>query len=156
MSLGPGEERQFRKLLKANEIFGGLDESDVAVLVRKATVIPFKKDSVIFRQGQKGEAFYFLASGKLYVFVEKRGAQVLVAEVFPGEFIGEMTLFHDWGRWATVTAQENSVLFMLEKEDIRAMLDRYPDIRARLEELIDIRIQNEMYFVGDPGFDIRP
>jgi len=143
--------RRFRNLLQSSDIFGALSEEDRELLIRKATAISFRKGSFIFRQGVKGEAFYFVASGKLYVFVDKRGAQVHIAEVLPGEFIGEMTLYQDWGRWATVTAHEDTVLFMLQKVDIRLVLDRCPAARAALEHLIIRRVENEMYFIGDPA-----
>ncbi len=107
-------------------------------LAGKATIRTFKKDEVVFRQGDVGDAFYLVRSGS--VKVSKRGVhgnkekEVVVNYIPTGRYFGEMALLDpaDPTRKATVTATKQTEVIQVMKEDFDAMLAQNPEVAAQL------------------------
>ncbi len=69
--------------------------------------VTFKAGSVIFKEGEKADAVYFLESGTVEVSKNDRGTKVILAKLGKDAVFGEMALIDKKPRSATVTAIEN-------------------------------------------------
>jgi CRP-like cAMP-binding protein len=88
------------------DVFRQTPPEAVDALLADAEQVRFAPDDVLFRQGEPlGGAAVLLLSGRLTVSVESGGARRNMADVWPGEFVGEGALFSRGAvRTATVTA----------------------------------------------------
>ncbi|WP_127715101.1 Crp/Fnr family transcriptional regulator [Halobacteriovorax sp. HLS] len=90
-------------------------------------VINFKKDAVLFIEGEASSFMYIIAKGRIGILKENDGKVMPLAIVGEKSFIGEMSLFNDEKRSATAVALEDSEVFMIKKSDIKKVLKNCPE-----------------------------
>jgi len=66
----------------------------------------YPMETEIIRQGEIGEKFYIIRSGKVEVIIEKDGQRDVVGQLGPGDFFGELALLRKEPRAATIKAIE--------------------------------------------------
>ncbi|HEY5038208.1 MAG TPA: cyclic nucleotide-binding domain-containing protein [bacterium] len=93
----------------------------------------------IIKQGDPGNAFYFIASGKVSVWVNKDSYRAKAAELRADNYFGEMALISNEPRSATVMAEELTELFVLEKPDFDMILMKNPAIAEKIRKAYEQR-----------------
>ena len=107
------------------DLFAELDREDLERLAKVTIVRDFKQGDVIVREGELGVAFYVVAQGRVEVVKGLGGAmEQVVAEVGPNSFFGEMALFDNQVRSASVRAAEDTQCYVLAKWDFTVELTR--------------------------------
>jgi len=84
--------------------------------------------TVIFRQGDQGDKFYLIRTGSVRVFREDGGLETELSVLRAGDDFGEMALFMDEPRSATVAALEETRLMVLSKEQFQRILKGFPQV----------------------------
>jgi CRP/FNR family cyclic AMP-dependent transcriptional regulator len=74
-----------------------------------------KAGEVIFKEGSHGDAVYILSSGKVEISKIVEGKKIVFGILEPGEIFGEMSYLDPAPRSTTVTALEDTVLELLDK-----------------------------------------
>ena len=122
-------------------LFPGTPEALLGELVDKAVVQSLGKDAVVFRQGEKAEAFYLIRNGMVKISKKSGDKEVVLSYLVAGNFFGEAALFSDANRTATVTTIFPTDLIKLSKRDFDNFLAAHPDLReAPLRKLEERRI----------------
>ena len=80
------------------------------------------------REGETGETFFVIASGRASVSI----AGTPVGELGPGGFFGEMALLDGGPRIATVTATTPMELVVVLRSDFQALLTSAPSVALRM------------------------
>ncbi len=93
----------------------------------------------IIRQGDPGDAFYLIASGRVSVWVNKGKERVRVVGLRSDEYFGEMALISNEPRNATVVAEMLTELFILEKYNFDNLLMKNPAIADKLRKAYEQR-----------------
>lgn len=75
----------------------------------------YKAGDVIFRRGEPGDHAYFIERGTVDVIIEKDGADFVIAQLGPGEIIGEMSMIDDAPRSADVVATGDTELIVIQR-----------------------------------------
>jgi len=125
-----------------SSIFKGLTQKEKEIIDQNHTVLHFKKNSLLFKEGEKSRGLICLASGKVKVFKEGVGGrQQIVKMVRIQGFIGYRGLFSDHQWPVSATAIEDSTICILEKNSLVRILKKNADlglkfIRLLSEELI--------------------
>lgn len=124
-------------LLKSISIFSACGPNHLAELARLLEEVDIPDGKVITREGDIAHEMFLIASGKARV---ERGGRP-VAEIGPGEIIGEMALISEGRRNATVTADGPVKAFVAGHREFHSMMDRYPDFRLRVLEGLASKIR---------------
>ncbi len=99
--------------------------------------------SPVIRQGDQGDAVYFIEQGRCDILVEKEdGKQFKVAERGPGEMIGEMALVTEEPRQAHVIAATDLELWKLTRNRFVALVEEHRDVQEFLTELVASRLES--------------
>ncbi|TAL04765.1 MAG: cyclic nucleotide-binding domain-containing protein [Rhodospirillaceae bacterium] len=99
-------------------------------------IVAFPKGSVLFKQGDKGEAAYILNSGTVGLYRESLGRRVPLASVRRGEMFGEMAATDGSPRLASAFAIEDSVLMVIPAAAMRdKMRTADPFVKAMIDML---------------------
>ncbi|MCP3962964.1 MAG: cyclic nucleotide-binding domain-containing protein [bacterium] len=121
-------------------IFGPLDLEVLRELEAEIEWLTLKSGQDLFRQGEPADAAYIVVSGRLRAAVETpRGEQVL-AEMGPGEMVGEMALLTGGSRSATVYAVRDAGLARLQSQGLERLIDRYPRAMLPISRIIVDRL----------------
>ncbi|MCU0595105.1 MAG: cyclic nucleotide-binding domain-containing protein, partial [Desulfobacterota bacterium] len=110
-------------------VFGELPKEkweELTHAVEKLTVAPRR---MIFRQGDPGDCFYIITSGKVRVFrKDKDGLETQLSVLGAGESFGEMALLTGEARSANVETLEETGFMVLSKEQFERILKDYPNL----------------------------
>lgn len=98
----------------------------VTELEKLATVAKHEKrghDSVLFREGEKGDQFFLITLGSVRVMKKNRdGEEEEVAHLATGSYFGEMAVIEgDHERTATIITQEQTELLTLSQTDVQRL-----------------------------------
>lgn len=83
---------------------------------------------VVFREEDFGDEMYLVRSGQISIHQELGDGPSLIETVMPGGYFGEMAIIDDLPRTATATAEVDTSLLVLHKNDFRTAVQDYPDI----------------------------
>lgn len=92
----------------------------------------YLKDEIIFDEGEKGQAIYFILQGKVLICHQGRPAEGAIAELGAGQCFGEMALLDNLPRMAQVRAAEDCTLDVLFREDFLGLIQTHSHIASKL------------------------
>ncbi len=141
--------------------FARLPAAHIENLLKRFSRITVKKGQVIVREGEEGDYYYVIESGKCRVERMIGGVSMLLAEIKSGDAFGEEALVSEAKRNATVTAISDGILLHLEKRDFLELL-REPllqkvtmdEARQRVltgAQWLDVRFPSEYQYDKLPG-----
>jgi CRP-like cAMP-binding protein len=119
---------QLRGVLRDTYFFQALKVHELDELIGGLRMIRVQEGYEIIRQGDPGDAFYLIASGRVSVWVKKGFRSSKAAELGRDDFFGEMALISNDPRSATVKAEEVTELFVLQRQDFDRILMKNPEI----------------------------
>jgi rhodanese-related sulfurtransferase len=112
-----------------SSIIGALPQEKRDEITRAVETRVVAPGTVIFRQGDPGDSFYIVNSGKIRVFRrDRQGMETDLSILGPGDSFGEMALLTGESRSANVEALEETRLVVLSKEQFDRILKDYPDL----------------------------
>lgn len=123
--------------LKYVPIFAELNEEQIEDVARVGIYRSFKKESVILFEHEDGAALFIIAKGKVKISrYSDDGREVILAVLNDSDIFGEMSLLDGFSRSATVTAMEDSDIFLVKREDFLELLKKnHGVVIALLQEL---------------------
>jgi len=87
----------------------------------------YRKDQIVFRQGDPSDAVFYIQSGKVKkTVVSEQGKEAVVAILEAGDFFGEGCLAGEALRLSTVSALTKSVIARISKADITRVIHKEP------------------------------
>jgi hypothetical protein len=116
----PDEELE---LLRGVAFLALLPAPALEALAAKAVRIPVHAGARVVREGEPGDRFYVVESGRVEVSTHGHPLGALG----PGDSFGEIALLRDVPRTATVMAVHDSKLLALERSDFLAAVTGYAD-----------------------------
>jgi len=125
------------KVLKRIPIFSSLKSEDLNRLQKLLSHHSYPKDSLIFIEKDVGNSMFLIHKGRVKISrMSEEGREVILAILRENDFFGEISLLDGMPRSASVTALEDTEMFMLKREDFLNLLKRFPKISiALLKEL---------------------
>ncbi|NOX34631.1 MAG: cyclic nucleotide-binding domain-containing protein [Deltaproteobacteria bacterium] len=106
----------------------------------------FKKDSIIFSQGDFSDSMYIIRSGAVIIYSGKREEKNFQTELGRGDFFGEMALLSDLPRNASVKVTLDATLFYLKKKDFENLISKNRHIGLFLSRLYARRLSSGFKF----------
>ena len=90
-------------------------------------IAEYRKDKIIFRQGDPSDAVFYVQSGKIKTtVVSEEGKEAVVALLGTGDFFGEGCLTGQPQRLATVSTLTDCVIVRISKTDITRVIHEEP------------------------------
>ena len=117
-------------LLERVQIFQDLDDRQRALVARSLRTQFTSPGEVVVRQGERGTAMYFIASGALEVVIEPEPVQLGT-----GDYFGEIALIYPLRRRkSTVVSKGFSRLLVLKRKDFVRLAGKDPSIEALIRK----------------------
>ena len=115
------------ELLKLVPLFSQMDDNELSGLRGIMDVEQFTAGQGIIHEDEHGDEFYVLVKGSAQVLVmDAAGNEVLVEDVGPGGFFGELSMLTDEPRAATVKATDDTTTLVLERQEFFNFLMTHP------------------------------
>ena len=106
----------------SNSPFAKLPSANIGKLLDKIDAIAVWDKEVIVQEGEEGDYFYLLESGRAQVSRLIGGISKVLAELKAGDIFGEEALISGTMRNATVVMKSNGVLLRLKKQDFLELM----------------------------------
>lgn len=105
--------------LKHIPIFEELAPADLAAISQVTIERRYKKNMIIFMEGEPGEGFHYVKSGKVKIIkMAQDGREHIINILGPGEVFAEVLLFNRGPYPATSVALEDSVIGIIKNSDL--------------------------------------
>jgi CRP-like cAMP-binding protein len=132
------------QLAKVSKLFEALDEAGRHKLLGLAKKTRHPDGHVICREGETGDEFFVLASGRVRVTADDLGESKEIAVLEKGAFFGEMAVLNHEKRSATVTALGEVELVRFPRAAVDQILAEYPAAREMLSKVGVLRSEETL------------
>jgi CRP-like cAMP-binding protein len=123
-------------LLRNVPIFAPLPPPVLERLAASAVAVTVPAGETVIAQGEHGDRFYVIESGRAEVLVDGAAPKTIGA----GDFFGEIALLRDVPRTASVRAAEELRLYALERDDFIAAVTGHAPSLAAAESVVATRL----------------
>ena len=115
----------YQTYLHSIPMFASCSAEQIDHLAQLGDAVTVTDGHAIVREGETGDTFYVVTSGKVRV---TRGDRE-IASIGPGDYFGELALFDPAPRNASITAVGSVSLVALSRSAFTAALDEMPSLR---------------------------
>lgn len=122
-------------------------------IVSTASLQEFKAGEELFKEGDEGNTLHLVRKGSLTVSKTIGGKEVVLSYLPAGNYVGEMALFGDNKRTATVRAAVNTETICLDGDEFKKLIAQDNNVRQQIESVIKARdkINVQMENAPDSG-----
>jgi CRP-like cAMP-binding protein len=114
-------------------VFSTLHPADLRRISELAVPREFEPGQVVFREGDSSDTCYIVRSGRARAVREHSDGRTITLATFgPGDIFGELAMFEDERRSATVEAVEATAAVAVLGPDMRRLMHEHPGIATRL------------------------
>ena len=131
--MGEGPSADVAELLGRVPVFATLELADLERIADVAVPRTFGPGEVVFREGDASDTCYVVRHGHARaVRTHGDGRTLTLANFGPGDIFGELAMFEDERRSATVEAIETTSVVGVLGPDMRRLMTEHPAIATRL------------------------
>ena len=130
--------------LKKIGIFEGLYVSELAAIGSATEKVSYPAGELVMREGDTGDTLYLIIEGEVSVSKESKaggGPAVEIDRIRSGDCFGEMALFREAPRSATIRTVSPSLFLVLHKSEFTQIVHEYPQIALHICRTLSGRIR---------------
>lgn len=127
-------------------LFLSLKPEERKEILNHVVLHPYKKDTVIFAEGTKGEILYLIKNGAVDVITkDKSGKEIVLSTLRENEYFGEISLIADVSRTATLKTRCYTELIELSRDALNKIVEKFPRVKEVLEESLSSRAEDTVH-----------
>lgn len=139
-------------MLNAVPLFHNLSDGQLASIGAHLAMRVFEKGEYVLREGDAADSLYVIVTGQVKVFSvdhEDPSREVILKTLGPGEFFGELPLFDQEPRSASVATLERCHLQILSYRSFQRAISTSPDIAQKVMATMARRLRAADRKIGD-------
>ena len=122
--------------LKNHPYFSYLTETERKEFSAILTVEIFKKDDIIFKQGDIGDRLFIVQDGMVRIFIIDRDNEETIAVMKQGDIFGELSLYDTQPRSAHSSALTVTSLLAISREKFDELKNKNPQIASKIFQIM--------------------
>lgn len=101
------------------------------ILAQRLRQRSLRKGQLLFRDGDLGQEMFLVRHGRMIVSKPVTGSvEQVLARLGPGDFFGEMSLFDGEPRSASLQAETDATLLVLDRDNLQYLIETSPQAAA--------------------------
>ena len=122
-----------------------LNDDQIQELAANVNLVRFEAGDQVIRLGEHAQSMYFISEGHLEVGIPgKEGKELIVASLWPGDCVGEMSLLTGEPRSANVYGKSSGILLEITKENLAPFFEASPQLIEKISQVLaDRKSKNE-------------
>ncbi len=138
----PTKAAEIVELLGRVPVFSTLEQDDLGRIAQLAVPRSFEPGQIVFREGDASDTCYVVRSGRARAIREHADGRTITLATFgPGDIFGELAMFEDELRSATVEAVQDTSVVAVLGPDMRRLMVEHPEISIRLVVALGRRLR---------------
>jgi len=130
-------------VLKKVPIFSQLKEDDLKQILSITIEKKYKKGSIIFMEGEDGDASYFIKEGKVKIYKTSSDGKELILNIYgENDVFAEVTIFNDVNYPATAEVIEDAILGVIINSELEKLISKNSDLGLNLIKILNKRLYN--------------
>jgi CRP-like cAMP-binding protein len=140
--MAPTKAAEIVELLGRVPVFSTLEQDDLDRIAQLAVPRSFEPGQIVFREGDASDTCYVVRSGRARAIREHADGRTITLATFgPGDIFGELAMFEDELRSATVEAVQHTSVVAVLGPDMRRLMVEHPEISMRLVVALGRRLR---------------
>jgi CRP/FNR family transcriptional regulator len=136
------KDAEIVELLGRVPVFSTLEHDDLERIAELAVPRAFEPGQIVFREGDASDTCYVVRSGRARAVREHPDGRTITLATFgPGDIFGELAMFEDELRSATVEAVQRTSVVAVLGPDMRRLMVEHPQIAIRLVVALGRRLR---------------
>ena len=137
-------------ILKNVPLFASIADEQLQKISSLLMEKKYNKDAIIVMENDDGDSLYIIKEGSVKVTrYSDEGGEVILTILNDDDFFGEMSLIDGEVRSANVIALEKTIVYVLTRHDLMALIEKNPCIAiAMLEEMAARLRKSDKYIKG--------
>ncbi|SHJ45684.1 transcriptional regulator, Crp/Fnr family [Geosporobacter subterraneus DSM 17957] len=129
------------ELIKHVPLFSQLDQESLEKISSITQEKRYRKGAIIFMEGDKGEALYFIKSGKVKISKLSNDGRELILNIYgSGDVFAEVTLFNNVMYPATAEVMEDAVVGVIMNGDLEELVRQNADLALQIIKILNKRL----------------
>jgi CRP-like cAMP-binding protein len=140
--MGSTKGAEIVELLGRVPVFSTLEHDDLEQIAGLAVPRTFEPGQIVFREGDASDTCYIVRSGRARAVREHADGRTITLATFgSGDIFGELAMFEDERRSATVEAVQLTSVVAVLGPDMRRLMVEHPGIASRLVVALGRRLR---------------
>jgi small-conductance mechanosensitive channel/CRP-like cAMP-binding protein len=136
-------------VLRPLPVFTPLSDEQITTLVGGAELQMFMAGEMLVRQGDRGASLFVIRSGTVRIEkIHENGQSTKMATMGAGDFFGEMSLLTGEPRTASIVAEEETEVVVVDKEAFARVLTADTGILPGLSEALEKRARDTALLIA--------
>lgn len=127
--------------LKRNPMFAGVRTHELRAIAAISAEREFRRDERIVRENDPGDSLFIVKSGSIRVTKSMGNEEVVLAVLPQDSCFGEMVIFEDAPRSASGYAHEDSLLLIIQRDDLLHVILEFPGIALEMFKIFGKRLR---------------
>lgn len=133
-------------------IFSSLSPEEMATIAEIITDKEYKKGESIYLSGETGKHLYVINQGKVKIFrISEAGKEQIIRILYPGDFMGELSLFAHSPVNSSAEALEPTALCVIDGDKLSQIMSNVPGIAVKIIEELSKRLLNAENLIESLG-----
>lgn len=148
--------RMLANLMRHSPILGAVAPAERQALLGRFTAQHYDEDEILVAEGDETQGLFLIASGAVEVLgVDSDGDQIRIAQLGPGDVVGEISLVLRRPANATVRVVHPTVAMQLTHDEFQAAIREHPTILSELYEMATKREEETRSVVAQEALDVE-
>lgn len=128
------------EILRQIPLFAKIEPSKIKLLAFTSERLTFQPDDIICKQGDIGDAAYFIMAGEADVIVDTPSGPLTVASLGKNDVVGEIAILINVPRTATITAKTEVTALKITKDVFFRMVTEFPEMAVEMMRVLAERL----------------
>lgn len=139
--------------LQEVSLFAGLSDDDRNGLAQRLRRRRYPRGETLFLHGDPGSFLYVIERGRVKIALSSaEGKEMILAQLGPGDFFGELALLDGGERSADAVVVEEAELWLLGREDFLHFVESRPRVALHALAVLSRRLRQTDQLVHDAAF----
>lgn len=129
------------ELLKHIPLFSQLNDKSLEKIASITVEKKYRKGTIIFMEGDPGEAIFFIKSGKVKISKTSSDGRELILNIYgSGDVFAEVTIFNDVKYPATAEVVEDAVIGVMMNRELEELVKGDADLALQIIKILNKRL----------------
>jgi len=146
-------EGRLERALRSSSLFKGFGGDFFRHIIPYMKIYQYQKGKEIVYQGEESSYLFIILEGRIKASIFDDEGNELVIDIFgEGDFVGELSLIDGKPRSASLIAETDVVVAVLERKYFIEILKKYPELCLKLAENLVYRLRKADKFLESLAF----
>lgn len=127
-------------VLRGIPLFASFDPSKLKLLAFSSTYLTLDPDEVLFYEGEPADSVYLIDEGEANIYTGSGEQEVKVAKIGKHGLVGEMAIFRDAPRSATIRAAGRLNVLKIDGEVFLRVVTEHPDAALTVMRILSDKL----------------